>query len=294
MEDHDELARRFQVHRPRLHAVARRLLGSATEADDAVQETWLRLDRAGADGIENLEAWLVRTVGRVALNLLRSRNTRRETPLEVVAPEEETEDPAAPDPSHAAVLADSLGLALQIVLDTLTPAERLAYVLHDMFAVPFEEIADVLGRTPDAARQLASRGRRRIRGLDPRGDDALPDEPADREVLDAFLAAARHGDFDALLAVLDPDIVQRTDAADGSTLEVRGARTVAARAQAVSHEDLDVRPALVHGRPGWAAYRNDTLVTLGALTITHGRITHMDVLIDPARIARATVTPLAP
>lgn len=292
MDDLDVLARRFEEHRPRLRAVARRLLGSTAEADDAVQEAWLRLNRSGADGIENLEAWLVRTVGRVALNLLRSRRTRREEPLDLVFPHEVTDEPAGPDPEQEAMLADSLGLALQVVLDTLTPAERLAYVLHDLFSVPFDEIGAILDRTPDAARQLASRGRRRIRGLD-LGTDGVPhDGPAQRHVVEAFLAAARDGDFDALLAVLDPDIVQRTAAADGSILEVHGARSVATRAQAFSLESAEVLPALVDGRAGWISYLNGDVYTVGALTITNGRITQMDVIIDPVRIAHVTVAPL--
>jgi len=292
MDDLDVLARRFEEHRPRLRAVARRLLGSTAEADDAVQEAWLRLNRSGANEIENLEAWLVRTVGRVALNLLRSRLTRREEPLDLFFPHEVTEEPAGQDPEQEAMLADSLGLALQVVLDTLTPAERLAYVLHDLFSVPFDETGAILDRTPDAARQLASRGRRRIRGLDLGTDGVLHDGPAQRHVVEAFLAAARDGDFDALLAVLDPDIVQRTAAADGSILEVHGAISVAARAQAFSSEGLEVLPALVDGRTGWVTYRNGDVDTVVALTIISGRITQMDVVIDPVRIAHVTVAPL--
>ena len=292
MDDLDVLARRFEEHRPRLRAVARRLLGSTAEADDAVQEAWLRLNRSGANEIENLEAWLVRTVGRVALNLLRSRRTRREEPLDLFFPHEVTEEPAGPDPEQEAMLADSLGLALQVVLDTLTPAERLTYVLYDLFSVPFDEIGAILDRTPDAARQLASRGRRRIRGLDLGTDGVLHDGPAQRHVVEAFLAAARDGDFDALLAVLDLDIVQRTAAADGSILEVQGARSVATRAQAFSLEGVDVLPALVDGRAGWISYLNGDVYTVGALTITSGRITQMDVVIDPVRIAHVTVAPL--
>lgn len=293
MDDHDGLARRFEEHQPRLRAVAHRLLGSTAEADDAVQEAWIRLNRTGADEIDNLEAWLVRTVGRVALNLLRARRTRREEPLDVLLPAEVIEDLAVPDPEQEALLADSVGLALQVVLDTLTPAESLAYVLHDLFLVPFDEIGAILDRSPDAARQLASRGRRRIRGLDLTTDDEVhTDGPAERQVVEAFLAAAREGDFDALLALLHPDIVQRSAAADGSVIEVRGAKSVATRAQAFPLAGVDVSPALVNGRPGWISYLHGGIYTVGALTIASGRITQMDVLIDPVRIAEVTVVPL--
>lgn len=293
MEDHDGLARRYEEHRPRLRRVAQRLLGSTAEADDAVQEAWIRLHRTGAEEIDNLEAWLVRTVGRVALNLLRARRTRREEPLDALHPVESAGDLAAPHPDEEVLLADSLGLALQVVLDTLTPAERLAYVLHDLFAVPFNEIGAILDRSPASARQLASRGRRRIRGLDLTFDDeAHTDGPAERQVVEAFLTAAREGDFDALLALLHPDIVQRSAAADGSVIEVRGMRSVATRAKAFPLEGVDVRPALVNGRPGWVTYLNGDIYTAGAFTIASGRITEMDVLVDPVRIAEVTVVPL--
>src|SRR5262245_12122422 len=205
MTENDWLAERFQEHRPRLRAVAYRMLGSTSEADDAVQETWIRLSRSDSDAIENLEAWLVTAVGRVALNMLRSRRTRREEPLEAHhLPDPIVDRADGINPEHEALLADSVGLALLVVLETLSPAERFSYVLHDMFSVPFEEIGSILDRSPEAARQLASRGRRRIRGTD-RVPEAGP--AAQQEVVEAFIAAARDGDFDALVAVLDPDVV---------------------------------------------------------------------------------------
>src|SRR4051794_7504481 len=228
MNERDWLAERFEEHRPRLRAVAYRMLGSTSEADDAIQETWIRLNRSDAE-IENLEAWLVTVVGRVALNMLRSRRTRGEELLDVERLPDPVIDRAdAIDPEHEALLADSVGLALLIVLETLTPSERLAYVLHDMFSIPFDDIGAVLDRSPDAARQLASRARRRIRGAEPI-PDASP--AAQQEVVDAFLAAARHGDFEGLVAVLDPDVVERVDLGAGVLIEVRGGAEVARRAQ---------------------------------------------------------------
>src|SRR5712692_7613100 len=203
MHENDGLADRFEASRNHLRSVAYRMLGSMSEADDAVQEAWLRVSRSGTSGVENLGGWLTTVVARVCLDLLRSRKSRREEPLGV-----HLQDPLA-NPEHEALLADSVGLALLVVLETLTPAERLAFVLHDMFAVPFEEIAPIVGRTPDAARQLASRGRRRVQGAAPSPDTDLTHQ---REIVDAFLAASRAGDFDALLAVLDPDVVFRADA----------------------------------------------------------------------------------
>jgi RNA polymerase sigma-70 factor (ECF subfamily) len=283
MDERDWLAQRFQEHRPRLRAVAYRMLGSTSEADDAVQEAWIRLSRSDTGEIDNLEAWLVSAVGRVALNMLRSRRRRREEPLEAHLPDPIVDRADGIDPEHEALLADSVGLALLVVLETLTPAERLAYVLHDMFSVPFDEIGAVLDRSPDAARQLASRGRRRIRGA-----DTTPDaDPAVRqEVVAAFLAAARDGDFDALVAVLDPDIVLREDTGSGTILEVRGAENVARRARAASQLGLDVRPALVNGAPGWVSLLDGDVFAIGALTPRNGRITTMDILLDPARLAR--------
>jgi RNA polymerase sigma factor (sigma-70 family) len=287
MDERDWLAERFQAHRPRLHAVAYRMLGSTSEADDAVQEAWIRLSRANSGEIDNLEAWLVTAVGRVALNMLRSRRRRREEPLEAHLPDPVIDPVDGIDPEHEALLADSVGLALLVVLETLTPAERLAYVLHDMFSVPFEEIGAILDRSPEAARQLASRGRRRIRGADTIPD---ADPAAQQEVVAAFLAAARDGDFDALVAVLDPDIVVRTDTGSGTLVEVRGAEHVARRAMAVARLGLVGRPALVNGAAGWVALLDGDVYAIAALTVRNGRITTMDVLLDPARLARLDLT----
>jgi RNA polymerase sigma factor (sigma-70 family) len=281
MDERDWLAERFQEHRPRLRAVAYRMLGSTSEADDAVQEAWIRLSRSKAGEIDNLEAWLVTAVGRVALNMLRSRRTRREEPLGAHLPDPIVDRTDGIDPEHEALLADSVGLALLVVLETLTPAERLAYVLHDMFSVPFDEIGAILGRSPDAARQLASRGRRRIRGADTTPD---ADPAAQQEVVEAFLAAARDGDFDALVAVLDPDIVERVDAGSGILVEVRGAENVARRAMAASQLGLVARPALVNGAAGWVALLDGDVYAIAALTLRKGRIATMDILLDPARL----------
>jgi RNA polymerase sigma-70 factor (ECF subfamily) len=287
MDERDWLAERFQEHRPRLRGVAYQMLGSTSEADDAVQEAWIRLSRSNAGEIDNLEAWLVTVVGRVALNMLRSRKTRREESLDAHLPDPIVDRADGIDPEHEALLADSVGLALLVVLETLTPAERLAYVLHDMFSVPFDEIGAILGRSPDAARQLASRGRRRIRGA-----HAIPDvDPAaQQEVVEAFLAAARGGDFDALVAVLDPDIVYRADTGSGTIIEVRGAENVARRAVAASRLGLVVRRAFVNGAPGWVSLRDGEVFAIGALTQRNGRIATMDILLDPARLAGLDLT----
>jgi RNA polymerase sigma factor (sigma-70 family) len=287
MDERDWLAERFQAHRPRLRAEAYRMLGSTSEADDAVQEAWIRLSRSNAGEIDNLEAWLVTAVGRVALNMLRSRKRRREEPLDAHLPDPIVDRADGIDPEHEALLADSVGLALLVVLETLTPAERLAYVLHDMFAVPFDEIGAILDRSPDAARQLASRGRRRIRGADTTPDADLA---AQQEVVAAFLAAARGGDFDALVAVLDPDIVVREDRGSGTLVEVRGAENVARRAMAASQLGLVARPALVNGAAGWVSLLDGEVYAIGALTLQNGRITTMDILLDPARLARLDLT----
>jgi RNA polymerase sigma factor (sigma-70 family) len=290
MDERDWLAERFQEHRPRLRAVAYRMLGSTSEADDAVQEAWIRLSRSNAGEIDNLEAWLVTAVGRVALDLLRARKTRREEPLDAHLPDpivDRADGADGIDPEHEALLADSVGLALLVVLETLTPAERLAYVLHDMFSVPFDEIGVILDRSPDAARQLASRGRRRIRGAYTTPD---ADAAAQQEVVEAFLAAARDGDFDALVAVLDPDIVERVDTGSGTLVEVRGAGNVARRAMAAAQLGLVARPARVNGAAGWVSLLDGEVYAIGALTLQNGRITTMDILLDPARLARLDLT----
>jgi RNA polymerase sigma factor (sigma-70 family) len=308
MNEHDWLADRFEENRPHLRAVAYRMLGSASEADDAVQEAWLRLSRAGAGGVENLGGWLTTIVARVSLNMLRSRTLRREEPLDPPATGQPVTQPAnGTDPEHEAVLADSVGLALLVVLDTLTPAERLAFVLHDMFAVPFEEIAPIVERSPVAARQLASRARRRVqeaRVQDPRvqeegsGDPEAEPQAGEisrrREVVAAFLAASREGDFDALLTMLDPGIVLRADTAavrmGGADSELTGARAVAG---VFSGRAAAVRPALVDGMPGavWTL-RGETRVVF-AFTITGGTITAIEMIADPAHIARLEVVPLS-
>src|SRR5918997_1642944 len=291
MEDHEWLAKRFEENRAHLRAVGYRMLGSLSEADDAVQEAWLRLSRSDISGIENLGGWLTTVVGRVCLDMLRSRTSRREKPLGARLPEPIISREDGIDPEHEALLADSVGLALLVVLETLTPAERLAYVLHDMFSVPFEKIGAILERSPEAARQLASRGRRRIRSAEtaPHHADAAAQQG---EVVEAFLAAARDGDFDALLAVLDPHIVERVDTGSGTIVEVRGALNVARRAMAAAsqRDGLVGRQALINGAPGWVSVLDGKLHAIGALTLHNGRITTMDILLDPARLARIDPT----
>jgi RNA polymerase sigma factor (sigma-70 family) len=291
MNERDWLAERFQEHRPRLRAVAYRVLGSTSEAEDAVQEAWIRLSRSNAGAIDNLEAWLVTVVGRVALDLLRARKTRREEPLESHLPDPIIDSADGVDPQNEALLADSVGLALLVVLETLTPAERLAFVLHDMFAVPFEDIAPIVERSPEAARQLASRARRRVRGAAPIQDADLP---AQWEVVEAFLAAARNGDFEALVAVLDPDVVLRSDggAITGLSAHVRGAEAVAGRAQMWARADLTMRRALVNGGVGMVAYLRGKPFSIGAATIRNGKIVELDFLVDPKRIAELDLSAL--
>ena len=286
MDERDWLAERFEEQRPRLRAVAYRMLGSVSEADDAVQEAWLRLSRTDTREVENLGAWLTTVVARVSLNLLRSRSSRRETPLGVHVPDPIVDRADGTDPEHEALLADSVGLALLVVLETLSPPERIAFVLHDMFAVPFDEIAPIVDRSPEAARQLASRARRRVQG-----ENAVPDADLDtqRSVADAFLAAARDGDFEALLAVLDPDVVLRADVGPlpaGGSREVRGAREVAGQALFFSGLGLVLRPALVNGAVGAVSTRDGEPFSVGAFTIRGGKIVAIDILADPERIRR--------
>jgi len=288
MDERDWLAQRFQEHRPRLRAVAYRMLGSTSEADDALQEAWIRLSRSNASEIDNLEAWLVTVVGRVALNMLRSRKTRREEPLDVRVPDPIIDAADGSDPEHEALLADSVGLALLVVLETLTPAERLAFVLHDMFAVPFEEIAPIVERSPEATRQLASRARRRVRGAAPVPDADLT---AQWEVVEAFLTAARDGDFDALVAVLDPDVVLRADGGlTGLSQHVQGAETVARQALLWSRVDLTMRRALINGAAGVVTFLHGQPFSIAAVTIRNGKIVEIDFLLDPARLARLDLT----
>ena len=278
------LAERFEGERPRLRAVAYRLLGSLTDAEDAVQETWLRLSRTDATTVDNLDAWLTTVVARVSLNTLRSRVARREDSLDVRLPDPVV-DTGADDPAHAAVLADSVGLALLVVLDTLSPAERLAFVLHDMFGVPFDEIGPLVDRSPAAARQLASRARRRVRGQAPVPD---PDLARQRAVVDAFLAAARDGDLDALIAVLHPDAVLRSDAGTARsrhTVVFSGATTVAAQATTFGRLFPYARPVLVNGAAGVLVSAGDRPLSVMAFTVTGGRIAAVDVIADPRRLA---------
>ena len=286
MDQQQWLARQFEEHRPHLRAVAYRMLGSLSETDDAVQDAWLRVSRADANEVENLQAWLTTIVARVALNMLRARNTRREQPLETRVPDPIVDPTGGTNPEHEALLADSVGLALLVVLETLTPAERLAFVLHDMFAVPFEEIAAIVERSPEATRQLASRARRRIQGSAPRPD---PDLTAQWEVVEAFLAAARDGDFDALVAVLDPNVVLRADGGGvaGLSRHVQGAAAVAGQALYWTQQvELTVRHALVNGAPGIVSLRDGKPFSVGAFTVKNGTIAEIDFLADPERIAR--------
>ena len=291
MNEQDWIARQFEEQRPHLRAVAYRMLGSLAEADDAVQDAWLRLSRADTSEVENLRAWLTTIVARVSLNMLRSRRTRREQPLDIRVPDPIIDPADGTDPEHEALLADSVGLALLVVLETLTPAERLAFVLHDMFAVPFDEIAPIVERSPDATRQLASRARRRVRGAAPAPDADLN---AQWEVVEAFMAAARKGDFDALVAVLDPDVELRADGgATGPSHRARGAEAVAGQALFWSRVDLTVRRALVNGAAGAVAFRDGKPFSVGAFTIANGKIAEIDFLVDPERIARLDLTVLA-
>ncbi|MFC9247143.1 sigma-70 family RNA polymerase sigma factor [Streptomyces sp. NPDC057136] len=291
VDENPSLTERFEEHRPQLRAVAYRMLGSASEADDAVQDTWLRASRADTDGVENLAGWLTTVVSRVCLNMLRSRETRCEDPLEAYAPgaaEAEGSD-ARHDPEQEALLADSVGLAMLVVLDTLTPAERLSFVLHDMFAVPFDELGAMLDRSPTAARQLASRARRRVRG----GTAVpAPDLNLRRQVVDAFLAATRGGDFEALVALLDPDVVLRADRAVVPTpepIEVRGALSVAKGAMAAMGRARFTGPALVNGMVGLAMAPHGRLRIVLAFTMAEGRITEIDVIAEPDRLGELTI-----
>ena len=281
MDDHDWLAEQFEEHRGHLRAVAYKMLGSLSEADDAVQESWLRLSRSDASDVENLRAWLTTVVARVCLNVLRSRRTRREEPLDVRVPDPVVSRDDGTQPEHEALLADSVGLALLVVLETLAPAERLAFVLHDMFGVPFDEIAGLVDRSPAAARQLASRARRRVQGAAPVPDADLA---AQRRVVDAFFAAARDGDFEALVAVLDPDVVSRGDGGPGASAVVRGAREVAARALTFARLAPFVRPALVNGAAGVVVAPHGEPFSVMGFTVVGGKIVEIDAITDPERL----------
>ena len=299
MRERDYLAERFEEHRTHLRAVAYRMLGSMNEVEDAVQEAWLRLSRADDAGIDNLGGWLTTVVARVCLDMLRSRQSRREEPFASGAPESIADGPRgssavaserreSKDPEQEALLAESVGLALLVVLDRLEPAERLAFVLHDMFAVPFEEIAAVVGRSPEAARQLASRARRRVRG----GGALDPGVVRQREVVEAFIAALRAGDFEGLLAVLDPDLVVRADAAvrpGAPASETRGAANWAKGAVAYGHMAQLTRLALLDGEVGVVVAPRGRLVRALRFTIANGRIAGIEIIGDPARLAALDV-----
>jgi len=287
MDEQESLAERFEEHRSHLRAVAYRMLGSLSEADDAVQDAWIRLSRADTSDVENLGGWLTTVVARVSLTMLRSRQSRREEPLGPHVPEPIIDHADGTDPEHEALLAGSVGLALLVVLETLTPAERLAFVLHDMFAVPFDDIAQIVGRSPEAARQLASRARRRVRAAAPVPDADLSTQ---WEIVDAFLAAARDGDFDALVAVLDPEVVLRADLGAGATREVRGADRIARQALTWSQVGLTMHRALINGAAGAITARNGEPASVGAFAISNGKIVEIDILADPAFLHRLDPT----
>ena len=290
MTDQDWLAERFELNRAHLRGVAFRMLGSVSEADDAVQEAWIRLSRTDTKDVQNLRAWLTTVVGRVCLNMLRSRRTRREASLETHLPDPIVSPEDGLDPEQEALLGDSVGLALLVVLDALTPAERVAFVLHDVFALPFDDIAPIVGRTPAAARQLASRARRRVQGA------PVPDVDLDGQwaVVDAFLAAAHEGDFARLLAVLDPEVVVRSDggtARSGMTSLVRGARAVAQQAMSFRRFTETSTRVLVNGIPGGVAWNPDgTPFAVLSLTVRGGRVVTIDVLADPDRLGQLDLT----
>ncbi|MFF3436953.1 RNA polymerase sigma factor SigJ [Streptosporangium sp. NPDC002721] len=295
MTPHDLLADRFQAHRPHLKAVAYRMLGSLSEAEDAVQEAWLRLARSDSGDIGNLGGWLTTVVGRVCLDMLRTRKARREESLQDRLPDPVINRADAVDPEQEVLLADSVGLALLVVLESLTPAERLAFVLHDMFGLPFEQIAPIVDRTPVAAKKLASRARLRVRGAAPNPDPDLADQ---RRVVDAFLAAARGGDFDALLAILDPDVVLR---ADGGTLTggmkvIRGVAAVAGQLATFQRmaTGTATHPALVNGLAGLVNTIDDQVFSVMNFTVADGRIATIDILSDPDRLARLNLIHLEP
>ncbi|EHN12929.1 putative RNA polymerase sigma factor [Patulibacter medicamentivorans] len=291
MTEQQRLSEEFEQHRGHLRGVAYRMLGSLSDADDAVQEAWLRLHRSEVDEVENLRAWLTTVVARLSLDMLRSRERRGEEPLELRLPEPIVDAPDGTHPEHEALIADSVGLALLVVLSTLSPAERIAFVLHDLFAIPFDEIGRVVDRSPDAARELASRARRRVRSA-PTEPDA--DLATQREVTAAFRAAARDGDLAALVGLLDPDVVLRADlGASGGVQVIRGAETVARQASDYQRRDLDIRPALINGVVGVVTLQDGRPSAVGAYTIRGRRIVAIDILADPGRLARLDIARLA-
>jgi RNA polymerase sigma-70 factor (ECF subfamily) len=295
MDEQGLLAERFETHRSRLRAVAYRMLGSLSEADDAVQEAWIRIGRADASSIENMGGWLTTIVARVCLNMLRARKSRREESLHAHVPQPIIDREDGIDPEHQVILGDSIGLALIVLLDTLAPAERVAFVLHDVFAVPFEEIAPIVGRSPTATRQLASRARRRVRGVIPAADRDRRDQ---RPVVDAFVAAVRSGDFDGLLDVLDPDVVLRADGGAlwvGATREIRGAETVARSALTISRRltGFEVRHALVNGAAGIVSWEESGQpFSVMGFTVRDGKIVEIYVLADPERLRQLDLSAL--
>jgi RNA polymerase sigma factor (sigma-70 family) len=287
MDENEWLADRFEEHRAHLRAVAYRMLGSLTEADDAVQDAWLRLSRAGASEVENLGGWLTTIVARVCLNMLRSRNVRREESLAAHIPDPVVSTDGELQPEEEALLADSVGLALLVVLDTLSPAERLAFVLHDMFELPFEEIAPMVGRSPVAARQLASRARRRVKGAEIPAPD--PDLARQRDVVDAFFRAARGGDFDALVALLDPDVVLRSDFGarrPAAAKVIHGAAAVAGQALMGALPAAHLHPALVNGAAGVVVTVAGRPFAVMGFTVAEGKIVEIDAIADPERVRR--------
>jgi RNA polymerase sigma-70 factor (ECF subfamily) len=299
MDENEWLANRFEEHRLHLRAVAYRMLGSLTEADDAVQDAWLRLSQSDTDSVENLGGWLTTVVARVSLNMLRSRNIRREDSLSVHVPDPIIGRESELQPEDEALLADSVGLALLVVLDTLAPAERLAFVLHDMFELPFEEIAPMVGRTPVAARQLASRARRRVKGAELRAP--APGLARQREVIDAFFSAARGGDFDALVAMLDPDVILRIDAGTAhpsASKVINGAMAVARQAQrglrtSFDHPNVRFHQALVNGSAGVIVTMDGHPVTVMGFTFAEDRIVEIDAIADSDRVVRIAAAAIA-
>lgn len=294
MHEHQWLAERFEENRGHLRAVAYRMLGSASEADDAIQETWLRLSRSDAGAVENLGAWLTTVVAHVCLDMLRSRTSRREDALDAQIAEPVAERTRGSNPEQEALLADSVGLALLVVLDRLTPAERLAFVMHDMFGVSFEEIAPIVSRSPEAARQLASRARKRVQGS---ANTPAADLRGQREVVDAFLAALRAGDFEGLLAVLDPNVTVHIDASAGASglpVEIHGAANWARGAVTFSQAARFAVPALVDGEVGVIATRAGRLFRAIRITIAAGKITHADIVADPERLEGLQIAVLLP
>jgi len=284
-------AERFEEHRPRLRAVAYRMLGSLTEAEDALQEAWLRTTRSDGSAIDNVGAWLITVVGRVCVDMLRARNARREDLVDSWLPEPVVSTDDTANPEHASLLSDSVGLALLVVLESLEPAERLAFVLHDMFGVPYEQIAPIVGRTPVAARQLASRARRRLQGT-----QAVPDAdlPTQRRVVDAFLAASRAGDFERLLQVLDPDVVFRVDAGARPGLVpalVKGADAVARHAAVQGPRFASLcEPVLVNGAVGVIAKARGTVLAVAGITVVNQRVAEIDLILDPKKLAGLAIT----